>query len=365
MLDFDLTLWIPGSTSLLFVLGLGAYVVVRGFRLRAARQQIQHRILVTGTRGKSSTVRLIHEALSSLGLRSYGKVTGTTAVELGVGGRQHDTSRWGTIGVSEMVDAMHRARLQKADYGVFECMAVSLPLIEIVQRDMVRADIVIIPTIRLDHLEEEGHSELEIAMNILKAVRQPKVVITAISQDDLIAAYHRRLFSGDSILETRMAQLWANWENALASIHTAQVLTYLRFSGARLGYLINFNTVMLRNGLRRLGPMHDGGALVAPDGQRQRVADLLHQERNPLARQLHRVQPRQAGQPQLQRGLALAVDGRQEAAQPAVHRAAAGVGQHLRQGAARLAVDQQVRRLRHQVRQAHLDRLPPYRAPEN
>ncbi len=40
--------------------------------------------------------------------------------------------------------------------------------------------------------------------------------------------------------------------DALASIHTAQVLTYLRFSGARLGYLINFNTFMLRNGLRRL-----------------------------------------------------------------------------------------------------------------
>ena len=40
--------------------------------------------------------------------------------------------------------------------------------------------------------------------------------------------------------------------DALASIHTAQVLTYLRFSGARLGYLINFNTVMLSNGLRRL-----------------------------------------------------------------------------------------------------------------
>jgi len=40
--------------------------------------------------------------------------------------------------------------------------------------------------------------------------------------------------------------------DALASIDTAQVLTYLRFSGARLGYLINFNTIMLKNGLRRL-----------------------------------------------------------------------------------------------------------------
>ena len=40
--------------------------------------------------------------------------------------------------------------------------------------------------------------------------------------------------------------------DALASIHTAQMLTYLRFSEVRLGYLINFNTVMLKNGLRRL-----------------------------------------------------------------------------------------------------------------
>ena len=40
--------------------------------------------------------------------------------------------------------------------------------------------------------------------------------------------------------------------DALASIHTAQILTYLRFSGARLGYLINFNTVRLKDGFRRL-----------------------------------------------------------------------------------------------------------------
>ena len=40
--------------------------------------------------------------------------------------------------------------------------------------------------------------------------------------------------------------------DALASIHTAQVLTYLQFSGLRLGYLVNFNTVRLKDGFRRL-----------------------------------------------------------------------------------------------------------------
>ena len=36
---------------------------------------------------------------------------------------------------------------------------------------------------------------------------------------DLIAAYHRRLFSGNVMEETRFGRIWANWENALASIH--------------------------------------------------------------------------------------------------------------------------------------------------
>jgi GxxExxY protein len=40
--------------------------------------------------------------------------------------------------------------------------------------------------------------------------------------------------------------------DALASIHVAQLLTYLRFSELRLGYLINFNSVRLKDGFRRL-----------------------------------------------------------------------------------------------------------------
>jgi len=35
---------------------------------------------------------------------------------------------------------------------------------------------------------------------------------------DMIAAYNRRLFSGDLMVETRYARAWAAWENALASI---------------------------------------------------------------------------------------------------------------------------------------------------
>jgi GxxExxY protein len=39
---------------------------------------------------------------------------------------------------------------------------------------------------------------------------------------------------------------------ALDRIHTAQVLTYLKLSNITLGLLINFNTVHLREGIKRV-----------------------------------------------------------------------------------------------------------------
>jgi GxxExxY protein len=38
---------------------------------------------------------------------------------------------------------------------------------------------------------------------------------------------------------------------ALAPIHEAVILTYLRLSGCRLGLLINFNVTVLKNGIKR------------------------------------------------------------------------------------------------------------------
>lgn len=38
----------------------------------------------------------------------------------------------------------------------------------------------------------------------------------------------------------------------LLPVHHAQVLTYLKLTGLRLGLLINFNTVLLKDGIKRL-----------------------------------------------------------------------------------------------------------------
>ena len=40
--------------------------------------------------------------------------------------------------------------------------------------------------------------------------------------------------------------------DGLNDVHEAQVLTYLKFTGCRIGLLFNFNTTLLTKGLRRL-----------------------------------------------------------------------------------------------------------------
>jgi GxxExxY protein len=52
------------------------------------------------------------------------------------------------------------------------------------------------------------------------------------------------LVEGSVILELKAV-------DELTKIHHAQLLTYLKLSGLRLGFLINFNAVPLKNGIRR------------------------------------------------------------------------------------------------------------------
>lgn len=40
--------------------------------------------------------------------------------------------------------------------------------------------------------------------------------------------------------------------DAIADIHIAKTLTYLKFSECRLGLIINFNVTVLKNGIRRV-----------------------------------------------------------------------------------------------------------------
>ena len=58
-------------------------------------------------------------------------------------------------------------------------------------------------------------------------------------------------FRADIILDGKVILELKSVE-ALAPIHHAQLLTYLKLTGIKLGLLINFNTVHLKDGIHRI-----------------------------------------------------------------------------------------------------------------
>jgi GxxExxY protein len=60
--------------------------------------------------------------------------------------------------------------------------------------------------------------------------------------DDLVMDF---LVAGELVVELKAVE-------ALAPVHDAQLLTYLKLGGYRKGLLINFNVRLLKDGIRRL-----------------------------------------------------------------------------------------------------------------
>lgn len=56
----------------------------------------------------------------------------------------------------------------------------------------------------------------------------------------------------DILVENEIVLELKACDQGLHSIHHAQLLSYLRLSNKKLGFLINFNSVLLKNGYKRL-----------------------------------------------------------------------------------------------------------------
>ena len=84
----------------------------------------------------------------------------------------------------------------------------------------------------------------ELTLRNLKLERQKQ--ITVVYKDvKLECGYRMDLLVGSRIVvELKSIE-------ALAPIHEAVILTYIRLSGCRLGLLINFNVTVLKEGIRR------------------------------------------------------------------------------------------------------------------
>lgn len=78
---------------------------------------------------------------------------------------------------------------------------------------------------------------------------QPEVPVPLEYRGERIDAVYRLDLLVDNLVIVELKAV-----DALAPIHEAQLLTYLRLTKKRTGLLINFNTAYLRDGIKRLSP---------------------------------------------------------------------------------------------------------------
>jgi len=134
------------------------------------------RVLVNGTRGKSSVVKYIHTGL--VNNSTFAKVTGVIPTMLFPNGEEKPINRKGAARVQEQVKMIRYAAGLKADNIVLECMSIN-PELQKLESHILKPQIYVITNIRNDHPEQMGKDELQQVYSICNAIPRSCIVITA------------------------------------------------------------------------------------------------------------------------------------------------------------------------------------------
>jgi gamma-polyglutamate synthase len=152
------------SDARLFVVALVALagcVLWQGivaWRHRCNLRAIPVRIHVAGTRGKSTTTRLIAAALRASERRVVAKTTGSEPRLILPDGREEIWPRRGPASIREQIGFVRRAAQLGADTIVVECMAIRPEFVFASERHLIEATMTVITNTRADHLEDIGAS---------------------------------------------------------------------------------------------------------------------------------------------------------------------------------------------------------------
>ena len=137
---------------IIFVFILGVYEQIKHNK---NLNQINLRININGTRGKSTATRLITGILKEAGVKVVGKTTGTSARIIYWNKEEEEPINRGRLGpnIIEQKAVVKKAVKLGASAFVTECMAVNPDYQIIFQEKLVKANIGVIVNVREDHMD--------------------------------------------------------------------------------------------------------------------------------------------------------------------------------------------------------------------
>ncbi len=169
--------------TILTILGfLFLFIIVYRIEDRKHHRDVQSipiRILVNGSRGKSSVVRLIAAGLRASGKEVYAKTTGTSTRFIGANGTEEPIMRIDMPTIREQIKVIHRVAQNDPDVIVIECMALRPQLQRTESFRIVKPTLVVITNVRADHLDIMGPTIRDIAKTFVRVVPQNCTVFTA------------------------------------------------------------------------------------------------------------------------------------------------------------------------------------------
>ncbi len=130
-------------------------------------KKIPIRIHVNGTRGKSTTVRLIAATLREAGYNVLAKTTGTTPRIIFENGAEARIKRRGAANIIEQKRFIQQAVQRKSNAVVIECMAVHPETQWVSEQQIIKSTIGVITNVREDHQDVYGQ-DLKDAADALK-----------------------------------------------------------------------------------------------------------------------------------------------------------------------------------------------------